>query len=103
MQGRPPRRGQHPRVSGNGDRRIEGSEAYSPPEKAAIAFAEKLALDHHTIENADILALRQHFDDGQILELMMMAGQYIGFGRMLAVLQLETPACPLPARDRLGR
>ena len=75
----------------------ERSAAYSPPEKAAVAFAERLALDHHSIEDADILALRQHFDDGQILELMMMAGQYIGFGRMLAVLQLETVACPLPA------
>jgi hypothetical protein len=29
---------------------------------------------------------------------MMMAGQYIGFGRMLAILQLETVTCPLPAR-----
>jgi hypothetical protein len=26
-----------------------------------------------------------------------MAGQYIGFGRLLAILQLETVACPLPA------
>jgi alkylhydroperoxidase family enzyme len=75
----------------------EGSEAYSPAEKAAVAFAERLALDHHSIDEAAILGLREHFDDGQILELMMMAGQYIGFGRVLAVLQLETVACPLPA------
>ena len=27
---------------------------------------------------------------------MMMAGQYIGFGRVLAILQLETVACPVP-------
>jgi alkylhydroperoxidase family enzyme len=70
---------------------------YSRAEKAAVGFAERLAVDHHGVETADIARLREHFDDGQILELMMMAGQYIGFGRLLAVLQLETVACPLPA------
>ncbi len=74
------------------------SDAYSPSEKAAVRFAERLAVDHHGIGDADIVELRRHFDDGQILELMMMAGQYIGFGRLLAVLQLETVACPLPER-----
>jgi hypothetical protein len=29
---------------------------------------------------------------------MMMAGQYIGFGRTLAILQLETVSCPIPPR-----
>jgi hypothetical protein len=28
---------------------------------------------------------------------LMLAGLYIGFGRLLAVLQVETGACPLPA------
>jgi hypothetical protein len=28
---------------------------------------------------------------------MMMARQYIGFGRTLAILQLETVSCPIPA------
>jgi alkylhydroperoxidase family enzyme len=70
---------------------------YSPAEKAAVQFAEMLAVDHHRIGDRHIAQLREHFDDGQILELMMMAGQYIGFGRLLAVLQLETVSCPLPA------
>jgi alkylhydroperoxidase family enzyme len=69
---------------------------YSPSERAAVEFAERMAVDHHNIGDADIEALREHFDDPQILELMMMAGQYIGFGRTLAILQLETVACPLP-------
>jgi AhpD family alkylhydroperoxidase len=76
----------------------DGSGDYSPAEKAAVRFAEMLAIDHHNLGDADVANLREHFDDAQILELMMMAGQYIGFGRMLAVLQLETVACPLPAR-----
>lgn len=73
-----------------------GSDAYTPAEKAAVRFAEQMALDHHGIGDADVAALRAHFDDAAILELMMMAGQYIGFGRLLAILQLETVACPLP-------
>jgi alkylhydroperoxidase family enzyme len=72
--------------------------AYSPAECAAIGFAERMAIDHHNIGDADIEALHEHFDDAQILELMMMAGQYIGFGRCLAILQLETVACPIPPR-----
>jgi alkylhydroperoxidase family enzyme len=74
-----------------------GSDAYTPAEKAAVHFAEQMAVDHHNIGDAEIAALRSHFGDAEILELMMMAGQYIGFGRMLAILQLETVACPLPA------
>lgn len=71
---------------------------YSPAERAAVAFAERMAVDHHGIGDADVAALHDHFDDAEILELMMMAGQYIGFGRTLAILQLETVACPIPAR-----
>lgn len=73
---------------------------YAPGEKAAVRFAELLAVDHHSIDDAEIAVLRGHFDDAEILELLMMTGQYIGFGRMLAVLQLETAACPLPTSSR---
>jgi alkylhydroperoxidase family enzyme len=74
------------------------SPDYSPAERAAVEFAERMAVDHHSITDADIEALHEHFDDGEMLELMMMAGQYIGFGRTLAILQLETVACPIPPR-----
>jgi alkylhydroperoxidase family enzyme len=69
---------------------------YSPAERSAVEFAERMAVDHHNIGDADIEALHEYFDDGEILELMMMAGQYIGFGRTLAILQLETVSCPIP-------
>lgn len=71
---------------------------YSPAERAAVEFAERMAVDHHEIGDADLEALHEHFDDAEILELMMMAGQYIGFGRTLAILQLETVSCPIPPR-----
>jgi alkylhydroperoxidase family enzyme len=76
---------------------------YSDAERAAVEFAERMAVDHHNIGDADIEALGEHFDDAEILELMMMAGQYIGFGRTLAILQLETVACPIPQRAETER
>lgn len=37
--------------------------------------------------------LREHYDDEQIVELGMMIGQFIGFGRLLMVLDLEPKFC----------
>lgn len=68
---------------------------FAPRERAAIAFAEKMALDHHNINDDDVAAMRRHFTDAEFLELAMMTGQYIGFGRVLAMLQLEVAACPI--------
>lgn len=69
--------------------------AFSECERAAINFAEKMAIAHHDIDDDDIRALREHFSEAEMLELMMMSGQYIGFGRMLAILQLEETVCPI--------
>jgi AhpD family alkylhydroperoxidase len=73
----------------------EAEQSFTPREKAAIRLAEAMALDHFAIGDDAIRALRQHFSEAELLELMMMAGQYIGFGRMLAVLQLEDTVCPI--------
>lgn len=77
---------------------VDGSpEAYSPAEREALAFAEKFALDHHAIDDGDFARLREHYDDAQILELVVLTGViYLGFGRALSVLQLEEISCPLP-------
>lgn len=64
-------------------------------ERAAIRFAEKMAVDHHNISDEDVAEMRRHFSDAEFLELAMMTGQYIGFGRVLAMLQLEVSACPI--------
>lgn len=64
-------------------------------ERVAVAYAEKLAVDHHSIDDAYMSVVRKHFDEAEVLELTMMIGQYIGFGRTLATLQLETVACPI--------
>ena len=68
---------------------------FTPRERAAIHFAEKMAVDHHNITDEDVAAMRGHFSDAEFLELSMMAGQYIGFGRVRAMLQLEVASCPI--------
>jgi len=39
--------------------------------------------------------LKEHYSDEQVLELGMMIGQFIGFGRLLAVLDLESKFCAI--------
>jgi len=67
--------------------------SYTPRERAALALAEAFALDHFTIDDAYIAKLRAHFSEPELLELLMMTGQYVGFGRVLAILQLESVTC----------
>lgn len=70
-------------------------DQFSERERAAIHFAEKMATDHFSIDDDTVSRLRRLFSEPEMLELMMMAAQYIGFGRMLAILQLEEVSCPI--------
>ena len=58
-----------------------------------------MALDHHNMDDAFFDRMREHFSDEQILELGMMIGQFIGFGRLLMVLDLESKFCPVDIED----
>ncbi len=52
-----------------------------------------MALDHKNMDDAFFARLHEHFSDEQIVELGMMIGQFIGFGRLLMVLDLEPKFC----------
>ena len=71
----------------------ESAGEFSPREALALAYAEKLAVDHHNVDDGFFDELRTQFSDAEILELGMMIGQYIGFGRLLKVLDLEPKFC----------
>jgi len=71
------------------------SDIFDARERLALAFAEKLATDHLSIGDEFIAEMRAGFSDPEILELGMMIGQYIGFGRLLRVLDLENSDCPI--------
>lgn len=69
-------------------------ESFTGREALAVEFAERLATDHQRIDDAFFDRLRGQFSEPEILELGMMAGQYIGFGRLLMVLDLTPKFCP---------
>ncbi len=67
--------------------------SFTPRERLAVEYAERLAVDHHNMDDAFFNRLKAEFSEQEILELGMMAGQYIGFGRLLMVLDLTPKYC----------
>ena len=64
----------------------EDTQHLSKREKLAVLYAEKMALDHQSIDDSFVEQLKTEFTDPEIVELGMMIGQYIGFGRLLVAL-----------------
>jgi hypothetical protein len=52
-------------------------------------------MDHASIDDDFFRRLRANFSDPEIVEIGMAAGQYIGFGRLLMVLDLERAVCEI--------
>jgi len=68
---------------------------FSEREKIALEFAEMMALDHKSIGDDFFRRMRAEFSDAEVVELGMAIGQYIGFGRLPMVLDLERPVCEI--------
>ena len=68
---------------------------FTVAERLAVEYAERLATDHHNIDDEFFDRLDSVFNDEQIVELGMMIGQFIGFGRLLMVLDLEPKFCAI--------
>jgi alkylhydroperoxidase family enzyme len=67
----------------------ETSDLLSPRERAAIRFAERLAVDHHKIDDTFWAELRRHFSEAEIIELTVHATLCIGLGRFNEVLGID--------------
>ena len=65
------------------------SDLLSARERAAIAYGEKLAVDHHHVDDALWAELRRHFSEAEIIELTVHATLYIGLGRFNEVIGLD--------------
>ena len=63
-------------------------------EKLAVRFAERMALDHQNANDEFFAELRREFTDPEIFELGMITGMFLGYGRLLAMLDLENPTEP---------
>lgn len=72
-------------------------------ERAALAYADRFANDHLSIDEAMFAELRRHYDDGELVELFSWIAFCVGFGRLGAVLDM-TEELPDAFRDRsVGR
>jgi uncharacterized peroxidase-related enzyme len=62
---------------------------FTSAEKAALRLAEQMTLDANRIPDEDFETLREHFDEGEIVELMSAIGLFNYFNRFNNALQLE--------------
>jgi alkylhydroperoxidase family enzyme len=81
------------------------SEVLTPRERLAAEFAERFALDHHTMDDAFFDRMRgaqrpaadgaKSGDDGytdeELADLTLCCGMFLGLGRMLAVVGVPAP------------
>lgn len=74
----------------------DGGE-YSDQEKLAIEYAERFALDHRSIDDAFFERLRALFTDPEILDLSICIGNWVAFGRLTMILDLDE-ACAVRPR-----
>jgi AhpD family alkylhydroperoxidase len=68
--------------------RPEEAEDLTDAERAALAFADLMATNHHAIDDSTFERLREHFDEPEIMELCFHVGNCVGFGRMGAALHM---------------
>ena len=67
----------------------EASPLVTPRERAAIRFAEKLAVDHQKVDEALWAELRDHFSEAEIIELVAHTTLYIGWGRFNEIVGID--------------
>jgi len=73
------------------------STKLSAREKAAIHYAEVLAGNHHSADQALFDELRQQFTEAEIVDLGLRIMTFVGYGRLIYVMGLEIGGtCPLP-------
>lgn len=60
-----------------------------------MRWAEKVATDFRTADEGFRAELREHFTEAEFVELGMMIGQYLAFGRLLVMLGRHQAACEI--------
>ena len=67
----------------------ESADLLTGRERAAVRFAEKLAVDHHKVDDALWGELQAHFSEAEVIELVMHTMLYIGLGRFKEIIGLD--------------
>jgi alkylhydroperoxidase family enzyme len=76
----------------------EHASLFTPAERAALTLAERMTTDPQGVDEETWALVRQHFDDGQIIELTAVIGLFNYFNRFNNALDVEiTPPGRPPA------
>lgn len=62
---------------------------FTPAEQAALTLAERMTTDARNVDEEVWAELRDHFDDGQIVELACVIGLFNYFNRFADALRVE--------------
>lgn len=62
---------------------------FSEAEKAALAYAEQLTVNATRLSDEVFARLRQHYDEGEIVEISAMAGLFNYFNRVNDALRMQ--------------
>ena len=78
----------------------EHADLFTPAERAALALAERMTTDPQGLDEETWAEVRQHFDDGQIVELAAVIGLFNYFNRFNNALEVEiTPPGKPPGKE----
>ena len=64
-------------------------EEYSAAERLAMEYARRYATDHRSIDDAFFARMHEQWTDAEILELTILIADWLAFGRLTAVLDLD--------------
>jgi uncharacterized peroxidase-related enzyme len=79
---------------------FESSPLYSEAERAALRFARDASLVPNEVMPAHFAELRQHFDDGQIVEILAVVGLFGFLNRWNDTMATELEETPLTLASR---
>ncbi len=66
----------------------EHAERFTPAERAALALAERMTTDAHGVDEEVWASVREHFDEGQVVELAAVIGMFNYFNRFNDALRV---------------
>lgn len=72
---------------------------YTPAERAVLAFADCLALEHGRTSDDLFAELQTHFDEEQLVELTYIASMFVMNAHMIRALRLEHDDYDDPVRE----
>ena len=80
----------------------EHAYLFTQAERAALALTERMTTDAHGVDEDVWAELKEHFDDGQIVELAAVIGLFNYFNRFNDALHIEITPPAHPTENQSG-